>query len=404
MILNSFILLVCLFLSSCITVANKPSYIESFKSETEAKRNAVQLLLKERHEYIYYINVVNENGTPIEGAKVSYYIKSGVMSEIPNLPYSDSGYLSTDTNGLILYQPANNKSYMREEESKICNIESNLKLANRIETTYYILYKIEKEGFRPIISHDKLSFSSSNKKVTKKETLIKIKPGSDMIQDGLTFTMNQLPKNYKGYDIIKLKRELEQIGSDIEDDVYCAKWQDLYMSILHDLAYSLGSKKKIDIIAAKTCYAIKIDGGINDSGEIVLNTKGNKYIVKDLNTKHREYWGANVFGLVVKVNEYSRIKYSISPINYTKVEKNKRMVINGLAESTRKNIGVLFICKPFRYSDKYAFVTSSGSGHIATIDYPTTSGMIIYNINVELYEIWLYNEKTGEIYLKHKLS
>ena len=126
------------------------------------------------------------------------------------------------------------------------------------------------------------------------------------------------------------------------------------------------------------------------------------FIIRDLGLKRRSYFGSNVFGVTVKVKEASEVQYTIKPISLGSSINSIKLKINKLSdEFNKENIGALFICKAIRWNNCY--MTMSGGGKSPTISSPSAYYHVVYNINVELYEVWIYNQKTGEIYLKQKM-
>lgn len=353
-------------------------------------------------DYSYEFILKDDKNNPIKGACIDYVISEKLDRKTSLLVDIDKGKMITDNNGKA------SKIFHQEKDRFKYTFFPN-SLGKQLPRNYSIIYKIEKLGFRPIINVDEISLSSTKPNQIKNETLFKITPPSQVIQDGITFSVNRLPKRYNGANIARLKDELfeEGIGTS-EEDTLGGNWYDAKK--LTELTRTKVKTEK-DVDAAKNVYAFKLEDewiGFSSSKskknsiELRLNANKKKFIIRDLNLKRRSYLGSNVFGVTVKVKEASEVQYTIKPINLgTSINVIKLDIETPPDEFNKNDIGVLFICKPIRLNNCY--ITMSGGGKSPTVFNPSAYYHVVYNINVELYEFWIYNQKSGEIYLKQKM-
>jgi len=352
-------------------------------------------------DYSYEFILKDDNNNPVKDASIDYVITEKLDRNISLLDI-DKGKMITDSSGKA------SKIFNQEKDRFKYTFFPN-SLGKQFPRNYSITYKIEKQGFRPIINIDDISLSSTKTNQLKNEVLSKIIPPSQTIQDGLTFDVNRLRKQYNGSNIALLKNELIQEGIGTSDeDTLGGNWYDAKK--LTELTRTKVKTIK-DADAAKNVYALKLEDewiGFSSSNskknsiELRLNANKKKFIIRDLGLKRRSYLGSNVFGVTVKVKEASEVQYTIKPINLgTSINVVKLNIDIPPDEFNKNDIGVLFICKPFRWNNCY--ITTSGGGKSPTIFSPSAYYHIVYNINVELYEIWIYNQKSGEIYLKQKM-
>lgn len=384
-------------ISACIS-QNTNRDILTYKDPKVVNSNSPKPAIAYTYEFI----LKDDKNSPVNDALIDYVINEKLNRDITVSLDIDKGNLITDSSGVA------SKIFNQEKDRFKYNFFSN-SIGKEFPRIYTITYKIEKSGFRPIINVDELSLSSTKPNQLRNEVLSKIIPPSQVIQDGLTFDVNRLPKQYRGANIVQLKNELIQEGMGTSDeDTLGGNWYDAKK--LTDITRTK-VKKINDTDAAKKVYAFKLEdewiaysnpNSINNSIELRLNADKKKFIVSDSGLKRRNYLGSNVFGVTVKVRESSKVQYAIKPINLGKSINSFKLRINLPSDKfDRNNIGALFICKPFRWNNCY--ITTSGGGVSPTISSPSAYYHAVFNINVELYEIWIYNQESGEIYLKEKM-
>ena len=396
--LNQILILFLVFtISGCVSQKGFISTYPSYNQQAPTNYNSSDIAIPYAYEFI----VKDDKGNPINDASIDYVFTEKIYGDA-GLDI-EKGKLITDSNGTAsrIFNPEKDRfNYTFFPNS----------IGKQFPKKYAVTYKVEKSGFRPIISVDELSLTSTKPNQLRNEILQKIIPPSQVIKTNLTFNIDRLPKHYTGADIIQLKNELIQEGMGTsEEDTLGGNWYDAKK--LTDITRTK-AKKINDADAAKNVYAFKLEDewiGHNSSisprnfTDIRLNANKMKFIIKDSGTKRRKYMGSNVFGVTVKVSESSEVQYTIKPINLGNSLNQLKLSINIPPDDyAKKNIGALFICKPFRWNNCY--VTTSGGGVSPTISSPSAYYHAIFNVNVELYEVWIYNQETGEIYLKYKIA
>ncbi len=122
------------------------------------------------------------------------------------------------------------------------------------------------------------------------------------------------------------------------------------------------------------------------------------YLIRDMGKKESSYIGQNIFGAKTRVHATTEKRYFVAPINGTGN-------IGKLAvKAENAKIGVIFICKPARHSQDEGYIAFPGKGYNATWDSPYSLHQSFYSVRVELQEVWVYDQNSGKVLLKHKVT
>lgn len=122
------------------------------------------------------------------------------------------------------------------------------------------------------------------------------------------------------------------------------------------------------------------------------------YLIKDMGAKTRKWIGQNVFGARVGVETTKEEQYFVSPIRGTHN-------IGKLAVKPEGGkIGVLFIGKPAEHSKGDGYISFCGQSYSATFDMPYATVRDFYRVRLDLQEVWVYDQNSGKVLLKQKVS
>lgn len=253
-------------------------------------------------------------------------------------------------------------------------------------------------------------------------------------------TVDKLPPNYKGTDIIKLysslvkkaplKKEEFETTADYEKKIAAAVPADIYAF-------------KIDEGSGLRGLRIKPYNADSQQFQITLETEWlskhtiedyrASFIVKTIDKGSRSYIGANAFGATREVTDFSANQYGIVLVNQqdfgsSSYDDNKYNIKTPLtsvrtvnisisvpsdrARMLKDNIGVLLLCKPALYSSNERVSLKRGNDLLfekfdssqATIDSPTSHLYERKYINVEVLAIWIYDIRTGEVLSKTQIK
>jgi hypothetical protein len=170
------------------------------------------------------------------------------------------------------------------------------------------------------------------------------------------------------------------------------------MKIHNNYSYAKSNERDTEPVAANKIYAFKID----DNSIVISNHKikilgnNNKYRVIAY-TDSGSYIGSNAFGVMANVNKYSELTCNVCPMN----SDNQSIIVD--MPDNKGNFGVVFICKPFRYNNEYKYIIIDGVSVKPTLSDPNDIASFNKTLNVELYEIWVYDKESGVIIKKKNL-
>jgi hypothetical protein len=142
-------------------------------------------------------------------------------------------------------------------------------------------------------------------------------------------------------------------------------------------------------------------------------------ILSDSIAKNESDLKSNVFGAVIETNRTEGTQYGVAIINASefgesiyhkdKRERNIKLEINMSADRAKLasgNLGVIVICRPI-----FSKINKEGNGIIneafvnkpATFDDPKEYFFYRKFINVQILALWVYDIKSGEIFLKKEI-
>jgi hypothetical protein len=222
--------------------------------------------------------------------------------------------------------------------------------------------------------------------------------------------IESLTPNYKGDDPVDLFDKLEKLDKSRERSEYETSAQ--YNSRLVDIGMSS--------IINKT-YIFKDDPPMEYyADKSILEITPIPWL-KTIEKERSQYVGSNAFGVKKIVTSYRDTKYRLEFINEKSMTKivgsdegyfNSPLIKLYLAPSKAKNIKqnirLLYVCRPVPFHDEdhsrsslpnpYTSTNYHGSG--ATIDSPTSFFHTYKDISVEIMEVIVFNDSTGEILKK----
>lgn len=209
-------------------------------------------------------------------------------------------------------------------------------------------------------------------------------PGVAFGQSGLDLSSDKVPKGFKGDDIIKVFKALENSPQKEDTDrTYIFKLNDDNV-----LSSPAGVWIQEYTEGIPTQYERKYQARLPS-----LSTPEDFYLIKDMGSKVKKWTGQNVFGARVRAETTTEVKYFVVPA-YGNIGK-----LPGIPEGGK--IGVLFIGKPYNKGNRYAF--SLGSGLAATFDHPYGISRKLYSVRLDIEEVWVYNQNSGKVLLKQKV-
>lgn len=99
--------------------------------------------------------------------------------------------------------------------------------------------------------------------------------------------------------------------------------------------------------------------------------------------------------------------YSLAVNNLNQDSSNSKITISVTMNSEdaralgKSNVGILYVCKLHKAENSEPIAFKDYSGHKPTIDEPRESTSIDHLIDVDLYQIWLYDKRSGKVLTKH---
>jgi hypothetical protein len=123
-------------------------------------------------------------------------------------------------------------------------------------------------------------------------------------------------------------------------------------------------------------------------------------IIKDISVPVGKYLGSNKFGVKVVVRKIDSRKYCIRLSNIFRGKEINFKISPEEGRDLKNNLGILFVCKISPHGDPPVYYFSSFNQIEPTIDYPTEINESEFQVNVDIYEIWTFNHRTGTIYSK----
>jgi hypothetical protein len=243
----------------------------------------------------------------------------------------------------------------------------------------------------------------------------------------IDLAIDQLPKNYKGDDIVNAYTKLQNMfppkdefettsqyvdrlnssAKDVERNVYAFKYQENEYALFYRKPKYKADEECLEISLVLEWMHILRFGEKYDRDVNWDEIKG----IRIKNIKEKEYFSkeSNLYGVTVNVKTTIGKTFEVAVVNYECFNDRYQYKINlknlpaQKAREAVDNIGVLLICRPKRPSKMENLIANGPDFREAKIDNPFRHKYRIYYLYVELLGIWVYNFKTGEIYDKLKI-
>ncbi len=134
--------------------------------------------------------------------------------------------------------------------------------------------------------------------------------------------------------------------------------------------------------------------------------------IKNITSSVEKYKTRNKFGANFVATSYTIFDYAIYPVNYYSIRDICFKINTDEARDLKQNYGILYICKitpsnPTPHNRKSQQISWSNSDMTysdATFSRPDRHINFIFSINITLYQIWVFNKKTGIIYAKDVIA
>ncbi|MCC6502247.1 MAG: hypothetical protein IT362_03805 [Deltaproteobacteria bacterium] len=244
--------------------------------------------------------------------------------------------------------------------------------------------------------------------------------------DPFDINAEKLPPKYKGNDIVKLYSNFVK-RAPLEKNEFetTEEYEKKIASVTLDAIYAM----KFDMDTSRRSEIYPYDADTNKF-KIQLTTetlsfssfedRRGSFVVKEMNKRSESYVASNAFGASRLVKGYVATQYGVALVNEddfgsddhgTRTVNVEIDVSIDKAKQLKDNIGILLLCKPSLYKSnaerKYKgndliFEKSDYFG--GTMNVPISHYYDQKYINVEVLAIWIYDFRTGMIFLKKQLK
>lgn len=206
-----------------------------------------------------------------------------------------------------------------------------------------------------------------------------------------------LPKGYVNDDIVQLYEYLRKNYPPRKDD----EKKDAYLKRIEEPLrknkYTFANVAYPDMKSYvydrydTTQEMVRISKAIDDEGLTIKRIKKKEY----------DYVAQNIFGAKTIVHGISEDRYGIYAINdkdlinyiYIKMPSEKRTEL-------KKNFGIIFVCELKKIGEN-SYTKQTVGAKQATFSSPISMSFLNKFIYVEIIEVVVYNNKTGEVYYKN---
>ncbi|PKN77208.1 MAG: hypothetical protein CVU52_01455 [Deltaproteobacteria bacterium HGW-Deltaproteobacteria-10] len=248
----------------------------------------------------------------------------------------------------------------------------------------------------------------SKKEQAKAKRLLSKDGNQNYVTKSFDTTAISLPANYLGHDIVALYNRLAKTFPPKDEFESTEAYKErLEVSYSQDM-FAFVIKDNYSVLDAS------YDADTNNMLVKIGDSMGDKvFEIKLIKDRPKEYVATNKFGAQTIVTEKSGKIYGVCLANFNSFrdtgpqqrysDKQREITFKLSPEEARglkNNLASLLVCKVKSSENptKYSFETDSNAR--ATMSIPIEAHYKNYFVNIELYEIWIFNGKTGVVYAK----
>jgi len=247
--------------------------------------------------------------------------------------------------------------------------------------------------------------------------------GVDSFEKSIDLGIDKLPPNFKGnsfkkvYKLLTDKKDKFTKGEYETTEDYNKRYSPMDLSSIYafKLESELSGVKIGDYNADNKSLPVFIKNffGIVDIVYVGGKESPNFLINYEIN-RMGSYIGSNAFGAKKEISKRTRTYYALAVDNHDAIKPDWKNWYDDLdltlnvaelevqdAKNLKANLAVLVVCKAYDESMLTHYDTRRGE---PKIDYPYDDIINGYWINVKVLELWLYNYKSGKVYLKEKFA